>query len=86
MADLPWCRLLGRKSTKKRPELSSAIWPRAASWTCRKEIKEGSLVSLPLAKRKLRRRWGVLHWGGRRLSLAEGTFIGLCEEVAEKFG
>ena len=56
-----------------------------ATWTCRKEIEERSLVSLPLGKRKLRRRWGVLHWRGRRLSLAEETFIGLCEQVAERF-
>lgn len=57
-----------------------------ATWTCRKEIEERSLVSLPLGKRKLRRRWGVLHWRGRRLSLAEETFVGLCEQVAERFG
>jgi DNA-binding transcriptional LysR family regulator len=57
-----------------------------ATWTCRKEIEERSLVCLPLGKRKLRRRWGVLHWRGRRLSLAEETFIGLCEQVAERFG
>lgn len=56
-----------------------------ASWTCRKEIEERSLLTLPLGKRKLRRRWGVLHWRGRRLSLAEETFIGLCEQVAERF-
>ena len=29
---------------------------------------------------------GVLHWRGWRLSLAEETFIGLCEQVAERFG
>lgn len=57
-----------------------------APWTCRKEIEDRSLVSLPLGKRKLRRRWGVLHWRGRRLSLAEETFIGLCEQVAERLG
>ncbi|MES2571317.1 MAG: LysR family transcriptional regulator [Verrucomicrobiota bacterium] len=57
-----------------------------APWTLRKELKEKSLVALPLGKRKLRRRWGVLHWKGRRLSLAEETFIGLCESVAEKLG
>jgi LysR family transcriptional regulator, low CO2-responsive transcriptional regulator len=53
-------------------------------WTCRKELEERSLVALPLGRRKLRRRWGVLHWRGRRLSLAEETFIGLCEQVAER--
>ncbi len=57
-----------------------------APWTCRKELEEGSLVALPLGRRKLRRRWGVLHWRGRRLSLAEETFIGLCEQVAERLG
>ena len=56
-----------------------------APWTARKELREGSLVALPLGKRKLRRRWGVLHWRGRRLWLAEETFIGLCEQVAERF-
>ena len=57
-----------------------------ASWTCRKELEERSLVALPLGRRKLRRRWGVLYWRGRRLSLAEETFIGLCESVAERLG
>ncbi len=55
-----------------------------APWTARKELSEKSLVALPLGKRKLKRRWGVLHWRGRRLSLAEETFIGLCETVCEK--
>ncbi len=55
-----------------------------APWTAKKELHEGSLVALPLGKRKLRRRWGVLHWQRKRLSLAEETFIGLCEAVSEK--
>jgi DNA-binding transcriptional LysR family regulator len=56
-----------------------------APWSCTKELKEGSLVTLPLGKRKLRRRWGVLYWKSRHLSLAEETFIGLCQQVAERF-
>ena len=55
-----------------------------APWTARKELGEKSLVALPLGRRKLKRRWGVLHWRGRRLSLAEETFVGLCESVCEK--
>jgi DNA-binding transcriptional LysR family regulator len=51
-----------------------------APWTAQQEIEDGSLVALPLGKRKLRRRWGILHWPGRRMSMAEETFIGLCEE------
>jgi molybdate transport repressor ModE-like protein len=51
-----------------------------AAWTAREELEEGSLVALPMGKRKLRRRWGILHWPGRRMSMAEETFIGLCHE------
>jgi LysR family transcriptional regulator, low CO2-responsive transcriptional regulator len=58
----------------------------AAPWTARAEIEEKSLVALPLGKRKLKRRWGVLHWRGKRLSFAEETFTSLCESVAERLG
>jgi DNA-binding transcriptional LysR family regulator len=50
-------------------------------WTVRREIQEGSLVDLPLGRRKLRRKWGVATIASRRLHLAEETFIGLCEGV-----
>ncbi|MCX6894870.1 MAG: LysR family transcriptional regulator [Verrucomicrobia bacterium] len=52
-----------------------------APWIARKELEEGSLVALPLGRRKLQRRWGILHWHGKRLNLAEETFIGLCESA-----
>ena len=57
-----------------------------APWTAKKELEAGSLVTLPLGRRKLKRRWGVLHWKGRRLDLAQETFIRLCESVSERFG
>ena len=56
-----------------------------APWIARKEIEEGSLVPLPLGRRKLQRRWGILHWRGRRLNLAEETFIGLCKSACVPF-
>jgi DNA-binding transcriptional LysR family regulator len=56
-----------------------------APWTAREELKAGSLVSLPLGKRKLRRRWGILHWRARRMSMVEETFIGLCKAATEKW-
>lgn len=52
-----------------------------APWVARKEIEDGSLVALPLGRKKLSRRWGILHWRGKRLNLAEETFIGLCESA-----
>lgn len=57
-----------------------------APWTARPELEQRSLVALPLGRRKLKRRWGVLHWRGRRLSLAEETFVGLCQSVTERLG
>ena len=53
-----------------------------APWMAQKELRDGSLVALPLGRRKLKRGWGVLHWRGRRLSLAEETFVGLCRSAS----
>ena len=52
-----------------------------APWIAREELAEGSLVALPLGKRKLRRQWGILHWRGQRLSLPQETFINLCQSA-----
>ena len=56
-----------------------------APWVARAELASGALVSLPLGKRKLRRRWGVACIKGRRLSLGEETFVGLCQTVTAEF-
>lgn len=56
-----------------------------APWVARTELAAGALVSLPLGKRKLRRRWGVGHMRGRRLTLGEETFVGLCQSVTAEF-
>ncbi len=52
-----------------------------APWVARREIQDGSLVALPLGRKKLTRHWGILHFQGRRLNLAEETFVGLCESL-----
>jgi DNA-binding transcriptional LysR family regulator len=57
-----------------------------APWIARPELECGSLVSLALGPRKLKRRWGVAHLRGRRLALAEETFVGLCVSVSEQLG
>ena len=56
-----------------------------APWIARKELNEKSLAALPLGRRKLKRKWGVLHWRGRRLSLAEETFMNLCRTITEEW-
>jgi len=55
-----------------------------APWTARSELAAGALVALPLGRKKLRRRWGILHWQGRRMSLVEETFAGLCKTVSDQ--
>jgi DNA-binding transcriptional LysR family regulator len=57
-----------------------------APWIARQELESGSLLSLPLGPRPLRRRWGVAYLKGRRLALAEETFVGLCLSVSEVLG
>ena len=52
-----------------------------APWIARREIDDGSLLPLPLGPRKLPRRWGILHFKGKGLNLAEETFIGLCDSA-----
>jgi DNA-binding transcriptional LysR family regulator len=54
-----------------------------APWIAQEEIEEGSLVAIPLGRRKLRRRWGLAYWQSRRLSLPEETFAGLCKSVSD---
>jgi DNA-binding transcriptional LysR family regulator len=53
-----------------------------APWVARRELAEGSLISLPLGPRKLERSWGILLRKSHSLSLAQQTFIGLCAGVA----
>jgi DNA-binding transcriptional LysR family regulator len=56
-----------------------------APWVALEELASGALVSLPLGKRKLKRQWGVGYLRGRRLSLGEETFVGLCQSVTAAF-
>jgi len=55
-----------------------------ATWIARPELKEGSLVALPLGRRKLKREWGILHNRSRELSLVESEFVRLCAAATQK--
>ena len=57
----------------------------SAEWVARPEINDGSLVLLPLPAGRLRRTWCIASPAGRKLSVAEQTFIGLCQAVAAQF-
>ncbi|HLP09714.1 MAG TPA: LysR family transcriptional regulator [Opitutaceae bacterium] len=54
-----------------------------APWVVREDLAAGRLVSLPLGRRPLKRRWGITHLAQRQLSLGEETFVGLCQAVVD---
>ena len=56
-----------------------------APWTVADETAAGTLVALPLGKRKLKRRWGVLHWQARRLSIQEERFVKIAQNLCKAF-
>lgn len=54
-----------------------------APWVAQKEIEEESIFMVSIGRKRLRRSWGVCYVKGRKLSLIEETFIGLCESACE---
>ncbi len=56
-----------------------------APWTARSEIKSGELVALPLLRGGIKRQWMVAHLKNRSVTLAEQTFLSLCEAVGQSF-
>lgn len=54
-----------------------------APWVAQKEIAEGSMHVLAPGRKQLKRTWAVSYLKGRRLTMMEETFIGLCESVCD---
>jgi DNA-binding transcriptional LysR family regulator len=54
----------------------------AAPWIASAELARGSLVWLKIPGPPLRRNWSIAARTGRRLSIAEQTFLGLCRTTA----
>lgn len=53
-----------------------------ASWIVENEINAGSLVHVPMGRRKITRTWGISYAKDKKLSITEETFLGICESVA----
>jgi DNA-binding transcriptional LysR family regulator len=51
-------------------------------WTAQSEIATGSLIWLPLPGAPVKRNWCIARSVSRTISLAEQTFIGLCQSAA----
>ncbi len=58
--------------------LGVGILPR---WMAAKELEKKELVALPLGRRKLTRRWGILRTKARPPTFAEAFFISKCREI-----
>jgi DNA-binding transcriptional LysR family regulator len=56
-----------------------------APWLIRRDLEEGTLVALPLGRRKLKRNWGILTWRSRALSHPEQAFVDLCRRATADF-
>jgi DNA-binding transcriptional LysR family regulator len=54
-----------------------------APWVAAEEIAEGSLKALPMGNHKIERTWGIACTPGKKLSLSEETFVGLCRATCE---
>lgn len=62
-----------------RLDLGVGLLPR---WIAASEIEQGSLACVALGRRRLRRRWGILHATSHTLSFPESVFVNLCRNVA----
>ena len=61
-----------------RLDLGVGILPR---WIVATELEQGVVTTLPLGRRRLKRRWGLLHPAMRQLGFAESLFVSICRNV-----
>lgn len=79
---LPFIEITNEEMIKRLVELDIGIGI-LPDWTVKKEIQNGSLHSLPLGRRQLRRNWVVAHSQSKEPSFIETLFIGISKNVAQ---
>lgn len=77
-----WIELGSMEAIKELVKLGLGV-SMIAPWICRAELAQKSLTWLPAPGGKLPRTWCIACQAGRKLSIAEQTFIGLCKEAAK---
>jgi DNA-binding transcriptional LysR family regulator len=72
----PFIEIANEQAIKEfiRLDMGVGILPK---WLVADELRDGLLVSLPLGRRRLKRRWGILHSKKRAMSLADNLFINI---------
>jgi LysR family transcriptional regulator, low CO2-responsive transcriptional regulator len=78
-----WTELGSMDAIKELVKLGLGI-SITAPWIARAELEQKSLVWLRMPGRRLTRTWCIACRSGRLLSIAEQTFIGLCQSVASQ--
>jgi DNA-binding transcriptional LysR family regulator len=76
-----WIELGSMEAIKELVKLGLGVSV-VAPWIARGEIAERSLVFLPLPGGRLKRDWCIVSPAGHSLSVAEQTFVGLCQDAA----
>jgi DNA-binding transcriptional LysR family regulator len=76
----PFIEIANEQAIKEfvRLDMGVGILPQ---WLVAEDIEQGSLVALPLGRRRLKRRWGVLYTNARKLNLADDLFIKISRSV-----
>lgn len=76
----PFIEIANEQAIKEfvRLDMGVGVLPR---WLVADDIDQGLLAALPLGRRRLKRRWGVLYAKTRKLSLADDLFINVSRSV-----
>jgi LysR family transcriptional regulator, low CO2-responsive transcriptional regulator len=76
----PFIEIANEQAIKEfvRLDMGVGLLPR---WLVAEDIEQGLLAALPLGRRRLKRRWGVLYAKTRKLSLADDLFINVSRSV-----
>ena len=76
-----WIELGSMEAIKELVKLGLGVSV-VAPWIARTEIAERSLVFLPIPGGRLKRDWCIVSGSSHTLSVAEQTFVGLCQDAA----
>jgi DNA-binding transcriptional LysR family regulator len=76
----PFIEIANEQAIKQfvRLGLGVGILPR---WLAAEDVERGLLVGLPLGRRLLKRRWGLVYSKARKPNLAENLFVSICRRV-----
>lgn len=78
-----WTELGSMEAIKEIVKLGLGV-SITAPWIARPELHEGSLTWLKLPSGYAKRQWCIAYRSNKRLSIAEQTFVGLCQAVAQQ--